>query len=47
MLLADMTKEELEILAREQNADLSILLETKKKALENNSNAFSLCATVF
>lgn len=35
-LLSELTKEELEILAREQAADSCVLVETKKKVLEKN-----------
>ena len=35
-LLSELTKEELEILAREQAADICVLVETKKKVLEKN-----------
>ena len=36
MLLADMSKEELEIIARERQADLVCALETKKRVLDKN-----------
>lgn len=35
-LLSEMSKEELEVLAREQAADIGVLVETKKKVLEKN-----------
>lgn len=35
-LLRDLTKEELEIICREQSCDICVLVETKKKVLENN-----------
>ena len=37
MLLADMTKEQLEILAREKQADLICALESKKRVLDKNA----------
>lgn len=42
MLLTEMTKEELEILVREQNADLLVMAETKRKVLEKNKGLVAL-----
>ena len=35
-LLSEMSKEELEVLAKEQAADIGVLVETKKKVLQKN-----------
>ncbi len=38
MLLVDMSKDELVSLCIEQSADIGILINTKKKVLENNQD---------